>query len=116
MEHACNALSEAETAINAQLSNHAWRAQTPMGLGHISGEGERAIISGSDQGAGRGRICMWMKHEVLAGVNGADSARSTEHACTALGVAELPFHACLSNHAGQHMLGVWRPRSYGWLR
>ena len=58
MEHACTALSEAETAINAQLSNHAWRAQTPMGLGHTSGEGEHAIISGSDQGAGQGRICM----------------------------------------------------------
>ena len=31
--------------------------------------------------------------------HGADSARSTGHACTALSEAELPFHARMSKYA-----------------
>ena len=45
MEHACNALSEAETAAYAHLSNHAWRCMgahedpATNGLKGDSGEG-----------------------------------------------------------------------------
>ena len=50
-------------AALAHLINHAWQHMGPtwgarltMGLGHTSGEGGRAIISGSEQDAGQGRV------------------------------------------------------------
>ena len=62
MEHACTALIEAETALTCPLQQSCMaihgehmETQPPMGLKGASGDGGRAIISGSEQGAGRGR-------------------------------------------------------------
>ncbi len=63
----------------------------------------RAIISGSEQGAKRGRICMCREddHKVYVGVHGGAWGRLSKihGARNALGVAETALHVSLSNHA-----------------
>jgi hypothetical protein len=52
-------------------------AQATMGIKGDSGDGGRAIISGSEQGAGRGRVCMRREDEApmrLTGMHGFHGA------------------------------------------
>ena len=51
--------------------------------------------------------CRARKDMHVRGGAWADSARSG-HACAALSASELSMYASLSNHAGQHMLGILR--------
>jgi len=121
LEHACTAHSEADgfpcpleqscMGVNnkgdAQSTGSTWRPSHQLRSNVIqvlrpshqrgSNVWGRAIISGSEQGARRGRICMW-EDEVCKEVHGANSAGSAGHACTTLSEAELPIHARVSYH------------------
>ena len=65
MEHACTALSEAEMAAHAHLSNQhmgpTWGARPPMGLGYISGEGDVRSYQGTSEVQGEARHTMWQR-------------------------------------------------------
>ena len=72
-----------------------------MGLKYSSGDGGEQSYQVASKAQGEAGYAYW-RMKCARGcmeVHGADSARSTGHACIALSVAELPFHARLSNHA-----------------
>ena len=124
MEHACTGLSEAETALHAHLSNHAWRymgsiwrprhqwglrvTQVTGSCNNIRFQARCMVRQGTTC---EGRMEPHVPYKAAGGSWGRFiKLKNLEHACIALSEAEMAAHAHLRNHAWQHMGPTWGAR------